>query len=79
MLNDNIVATQFYEGVPLWFAIRIDLLAIMTMTVISIFCVLFRNKSNPVMLAMLLTYALSVQSVTIMTIRCMMKIEGRMV
>ena len=49
------------------------------MTVISIFCVLFRNKSNPVMLAMLLTYALTVQANTIMTIRTMMTIEARMV
>ena len=59
-LNNNIVATQWSEAVPFWFAIRIDLVAITTMTAISMFCVLFRNKADPVMLAMLLTYSLTV-------------------
>ena len=59
-LNNNIVATQWSEGVPLWFAIRIDLIAIVIMGVIALFCVLFRNEADPVMLALLLTYSLTV-------------------
>ena len=59
-MNDNIIATQYSEGVPLWFAIRLDMLAIVTMALIAVFCVLTRNEQDTVMLAILLTYALTV-------------------
>ena len=59
-LNNNILATQWSEAVPFWFAIRIDLVAIATMAVIALFAVLFRNQADPVTLALLLTYSLTV-------------------
>jgi len=65
LLNNNIVSLQWAEGVPFWFAVRIDTIATATMTVIALFCVLFRNSADPVMLALLLTYSLTVQSNTI--------------
>jgi len=43
--------------VPLWFAVRIDLVSIATMMSIGSFCVFFRDNGNPVMLAMLLSYS----------------------
>ena len=59
-MNDNIIATQWKEGVPFWFAIRTDAVALVTMTLIALFCVLARNDKDPVVLAILLTYSLTV-------------------
>ena len=64
---------------PLWFAIRVDLLSVCTMIAIASFCVLFRNSANPVMLAMLLSYSVVLQQYVISAIRMMMQIESRMV
>lgn len=79
LLNRNILATQWQNAVPLWFAIRIDLVSIATMCAIGSFCVLFREKGNPVMLAMLLSYSVVLQQYVISTIRMMMQVEARMV
>ena len=49
------------------------------MALISVLCVLERNSTDPVALAMTLTYALTVQAVTAQSIRCMMQLESRMV
>jgi len=47
------------EAVPLWFAIRVDILSIITMTIISVICVLARFRVDPIMLSLLLTYTLT--------------------
>ena len=78
-MNDNIIATQYAEGVPLWFAIRLDIVALLTMGIIALFCVLTRNEQNTVVLAILLTYALTVQSSTNMSIKTIMSLEARFV
>ena len=78
-MNDNIVATQYAEGVPLWFAIRLDIVALLTMGIIALFCVLTRNEQNTVVLAILLTYALTVQSSTNMSIKTIMTLEAKFV
>jgi ATP-binding cassette, subfamily C (CFTR/MRP), member 2 len=79
LLNDNILACQWCNAAPLWFAIRVDLVSIATMMVIAVFCVLFRNESSPIMLALLLSYSVVLQQYVISTIRMMMQIEARMV
>ncbi len=63
----------------MWFAIRVDLVSIATMMGIAGFCVFFRNDSNPIMLALLLSYSVVLQSYVISTIRMMMQVEARMV
>ena len=60
-LNNNINANMWAEAVPLWFAIRVDILSILTMTVISVICVTARYRVDPIMLSLLLTYTLSLQ------------------
>ena len=59
LLNRNILATQWQNAIPLWFAIRIDLISIFTMMAIASFCVLYRNDANAVMLALLLSYSVT--------------------
>jgi ATP-binding cassette subfamily C (CFTR/MRP) protein 1 len=79
ILNRNILACQWSEAVPLWFMIRVDLLSIVTMAAISIFCITARFKGDSIMLSLLLTYILNLQIIVISVVRQMMEIEARMV
>jgi len=65
--------------VPLWFATRVDMVSIATMGIVSIFCILERNNTDPVLLALLLSYILTLQGITIGFIRMLMDIEAKMV
>ena len=49
------------------------------MMAIAAFCVLYRDSASPVMLALLLSYSVTLQAYVISTIRMMMQIESRMV
>jgi len=64
--------------VPLWFAVRIDLVSVATTVAIATFCVMYRTSSDPVLLAMLLSYSLLLQSQIISTVRMVMQVESRM-
>ena len=57
-LNDNIIVNQWQEALPLWFAIRVDAVSLLTMLLIGNFCIASRFKHEPVMLSMLLSYVL---------------------
>jgi ATP-binding cassette, subfamily C (CFTR/MRP), member 1 len=69
ILNRNILACQWSEAVPLWFMIRVDLLSIVTMAAISIFCITARFKGDSIMLSLLLTYILNLQIIVISVVR----------
>jgi len=58
LLNKNILASQWAESVPIWFAVRIDLLSILTLLSVSSICVLYRFRGNSIMLSLLMTYVL---------------------
>lgn len=79
LLNKNILANQWAEAVPLWFSIRVDLLAILTLATISTICVMARFQSDSIMLSLLLTYVLNFQSCLILVVRMAMDVEARMV
>ena len=78
LLNRNILATQWQNALPMWFAIRVDLLAVATMMLIAVFCVLFRYRADSVLLTILLVYAVAMQAFLISTILMAMRIETRM-
>lgn len=59
ILNRNILACQWSEAVPLWFMVRVDLVALFTMAAISIFCITARFQGDSIMLSLLLTYILN--------------------
>ena len=42
-LNNHVLAMQMQQGVNSWFAIRIDMLSVLLMSVISIACVFLRD------------------------------------
>jgi hypothetical protein len=46
-------------GVAGWLAIMMDMLALFILSFTTIFCIVFKEKSDPVMLAMLLSYMLT--------------------
>ena len=73
------LATQWQNAVPLWFAVRVDLVASVTMIAIGSLCVIYRETADPIFLAMLLFYSVQLQQHVISTIRIMMQVEGRMV
>ena len=64
---------------PLWFAIRVDILSIFTLATVSTICVLARFSGNSIMLSLLLTYVLNFQSCLMMVVRLLMDIEARFV
>lgn len=67
------------EAVPLWFAIRVDILCLITMATISVICVTARFRVDPIMLSLLLSYTLTLQQVLSSMVRQMMDIQARMV
>lgn len=61
LLNDNILASQMRAGVTGWFAIQVDIMAISLMFLMTMICVLSRDYTDPVILAMLLSYTMTIQ------------------
>jgi ABC-type multidrug transport system fused ATPase/permease subunit len=78
-LNDNILANQWEEAIPLWFSIRVDTVSLITMLLVGNFCIFTRHNHDPVMLSMLLSYVLSLQSMLIGTINAYIAVEKNMV
>lgn len=58
-LNLNIIANQWVESIPLWFAIRVDCVSLLTMLMVGYFCIYARFTHDPVMLSMLLSYVIT--------------------
>lgn len=79
LLNKNILAAMWCESVPLWFAIRVDLISVFMMLVVSIICVMYRTEGNAILLSLLLTYVMTLQQNVISIIRNLMGVEARMV
>jgi ABC-type multidrug transport system fused ATPase/permease subunit len=61
LLNDNILASQMRAGVTGWFTIKVDMMAISLMFLMTMICVLCRDFTNPVILAILLSYTMTIQ------------------
>ena len=47
-------------GVAGWFAIKVDMIAVLIMSVVTLACVLGRNIADPIILSMLLSYTLTI-------------------
>jgi hypothetical protein len=61
-----------------WFSIRVDSLALLLMTTISVICVMFREK-DAVIMSMLLSYLLGIQQNLTWTLKTYMQMQGSMV
>lgn len=61
LLDQNMLATIMMSGVNSWFAIRVDIISIFLMLAISTMSVLARDHSDPILLALVLTYGLNIQ------------------
>lgn len=81
LLDDNIIACLMKSGVQGWFAIRVDLIAIMLMFTISLICVLCRDAedADPVLLSMLLSYIMTIQFNLTWSLKCFMYLQSNMV
>lgn len=60
------------EAVPLWFSIRVDVLSLITMSVIASICVTARFRVDSIMLSLLLSYTLTLQAVLSSMVRMVM-------
>lgn len=79
LLNQNILAVQMQTGVQGWFAIRVDLLAIVMMLIFSSVCITVRTSVNPIILSLLLVYMLQIQNSMIVFLRTFMMMQQNMV
>ena len=66
-------------GVTGWFAIKVDLMAISLMFMMTMICVLSRDFTDPVILAMLLSYTMTIQSSLKWYLVCFNALQGNMV
>jgi ATP-binding cassette subfamily C (CFTR/MRP) protein 1 len=78
-LNNNVNAAMWSCAVPLWFSIRVDVISLITMSVISTICITARFRVDPILLSLLLTYTLSLQQVMSSFLNTLMDVQGRMV
>lgn len=60
LLNTNTLSVQMMSGVQGWFAIRVDILAIVLMLIVSLIAVFSRDTADPIILAMLLSYIMTI-------------------
>ena len=67
-------------GVNLWYRIRIDILTIILLIIICLVCILAQDSGiSPVLLSMLLTYSMSIQSSLNTMLAAQMYVETQMV
>jgi len=62
-----------------WYCVRMDLLSSVVMASGCAFCVVGREKLDPVLLALLLRYILTLQQYCVWTLYCYGSIEQQMV
>lgn len=78
-LNQNILAIQFQSGVSAWFGIRVDLFALTIMIILTFVVVLCRKDDNAVILSMLMTSTLNIQTTLMYLLKFWMMLESQMV
>lgn len=79
LVNTNTLVNQVCVGAWEWYCIRMDLTSTLVVGSACGFCVLNRDKIDPVMLALLLRYILTLQQYCVWTLYCYGNIEQQMV
>lgn len=59
LLNKNILANLWSQSVPLWLAVRVDLISVFMMLTVSVICVMYRTDENAILLSLLLFYVMT--------------------
>ena len=67
------------SAVNSWFAIRLDIVSVLVMLVLTLFCVLYRDHADPIILSLLVTYSLQIQNNLYYLLKCYMWLEQQMV
>mmetsp|Transcript_22789 Transcript_22789/g.22008 ORF Transcript_22789/g.22008 Transcript_22789/m.22008 type:complete len:139 (-) Transcript_22789:948-1364(-) len=58
LLNKNIVACMMQQGVESWLSLRLFFIFMTMFFVSALFCIVYRDKGNAVMMGLMLTYLL---------------------
>lgn len=74
-LNNNIIANMLNQGVSNWFSLRLSFLTICIFAFSASFCIVYRSSGNEVMLSMMLSYILSLQYMSIATVKLIAMLE----
>ena len=73
------LSTYIASGVWTWYAMRMNMLALMIIGTSAVFCIVFRTQTDPVMLGLMLQYTLSLAGVCVGTLGCLAQVEIQMV
>jgi len=79
LLNKNNLAQQINMGVWSWYAIRMDLISTLFIATSSFFCVFYRNKTDPVLLGLMIQYSLTLPNLCIYILYQIGEIERQMI
>ncbi len=79
LVNSNILVNQLSAGCWEWYCIRMDLLSTLVIGSGCAFCIVGRKNIDPVLLALLLRYILTLQTYCVWTLYCYGNIEQQMV
>ena len=79
LLNKNVLALQVAWGTWCWFGVRMDVVAILMMASATVICMIFRATEDRVLLAMVLSYILQLQSYLLQLLYCLGDLEREMV
>jgi ABC-type multidrug transport system fused ATPase/permease subunit len=79
LINQSILATQMRMGVLEYFRIRVDISATTFVAIICAICIISRENTDPVLLSLLLTYAMNIQNNLTYLLMNQMSIETLMV
>ena len=76
LLNKNILATQMQVSVNAYFRLRVNMMVMAFMTVVTTTCIFVREKSDPVILAMVITYITQIQGAIAGLLFCYIGMES---
>ena len=79
LINKNTLANYMCCGCWEWYCIRMDFISTIVVGTATAFCILGRTKIDPVLLALLLRYILTLQVFCIWTLYCNGMVEQQMV
>ena len=75
LVNNNVLVNQLGAGCWEWYCIRMDLLSTLVIGSACGFCIYGRTRIDPVLLALLLRYILTLQTYCVWTLYCYGNIE----
>lgn len=78
-LNKTTLANQFNMGTQIWYSIQMTIVGIVVMILGSVFCILYRYQTDPILLTMVLQQVMGVNGNMIGLLHSMANMEKTMI